>query len=451
MAEMRRFGLADSLLLLLVLAAAAGARSGYLLAYADGGRDAGPLQVQDAPPPQLEEMIQSFKSGNDLRSKAPLAGASEPTAHAAPGYPWLVGLLSRFVDSADRDRIVRWVQCGLGSLTAVFYFLFARRAFRSLLVGSLAGLFCAVHPFWVLDTAAVADGVTATFLLAFALFLGSRAGQSSGPVASLFYGLTLAALALVRASTLPFAFVALGWFLLRTRSASRGWLWAALGFLGFVIGLGPWTFRNYQQFHEPIPIVDSVYVDLWAGNHAGATGGPAQLAAWGKLPTDDLAKLPEPERYAKLAPRVVEEVRARPVETLRRRLRAGLYFIFGERWFSDDRLADVRPSENPESSPIVDAAPVTLTATLLGLIVLGLLGWRWTYAWRAEALPSSLALIWLPLPYILGHAEALSGPRLPLDGVLLSYAAFAIGCFIPGLAGNLLKGPGPDLVRDDVR
>ena len=46
-------------------------------------------------------------------------------------------------------------------------------------------------------------------------------------------------------------------------------------------------------------------------------------------------------------------------------------------------------------------------------------------------MPLSLAAIWIPLPYVLGHAEALSGPRLPLDGVLLCYAAFALACLLP--------------------
>ena len=59
---------------------------------------------------------------------------------------------------------------------------------------------------------------------------------------------------------------------------------------------------------------------------------------------------------------------------------------------------------------------------------------RWTYAWRAESMPAALAVIWVPLPYLLSHAELLNGPRLPLDGVLLCYAAFAIACLVPGFA-----------------
>jgi len=46
-------------------------------------------------------------------------------------------------------------------------------------------------------------------------------------------------------------------------------------------------------------------------------------------------------------------------------------------------------------------------------------------------MPSSLAMIWIPLPYILSHAEAPSDPRLSLDGVLLCYTAFALAYLLP--------------------
>ena len=54
-----------------------------------------------------------------------------------------------------------------------------------------------------------------------------------------------------------------------------------------------------------------------------------------------------------------------------------------------------------------------------------------------EAMPASLVVFWLPLPYVLSHAEYLVGPRLPMDGVLLCYAAFALVALLPGLGGAL--------------
>jgi hypothetical protein len=465
MADVRRFGLADLLLFVLVLAAAAGARAGYLMVCADGGRNGGPLRVEDAPPlktglpegtkmrgheppTELDALVHNLTEYRWFGSLAPFAPAEEQTAHVSPGYPWLLAGLAHFVDAGSLDPTVRWIQCGLGALTAGLYFLFARRAFHSRGVAVLAGLLCALNPFWVIDTAAVDDGVLASFLVGLALFLGARGGQTGGPFASLLYGLTLAGAALVRAALLPFALVAVAWFLLRSRTLPRGWLAALVAFLGLATGLAPWAVRNYQVFGEPVPVVDSAHLHLWVGNNPHATGGPATEEMLQSAPASELARVArQPERYARLGGLAWEEIRDHPAETVRRRLHAGLAFLLGERWLKDGTLAETT-GEGELPDRVSWGYDVALQGTLLGMILLGLLGWRWTYGWRWEALPSALALVWIPLPYLLGHAAALSGPRLPLDGVLLTYAAFALVCLIPGVGGPLFAGgreePGGD-------
>lgn len=466
MAVPRRSGLGDVLLFLAVVAVAAGLRAGYLTLAADSGRTAGPLLVQGADPDQ-EALAANLKEHQQFAGPAPFAAGEELTAHVAPGYPGLLGLVARL--PVDVDRTVRWAQCGLGALTAGLYFLFARRAFRSLLVASLAGFAAALHPFWVVNTAEVSDGVLATFLLAACLFLGARAGQAGGPLTSLLYGLGLAALALVRALLLPFAFVALLWFLLRCRTLARGWLLALLAFLGFANGLAPWTLRNFQAFGDVLPVVDSGYLHLWMGNNPRATGGPLEASTMlealgqqrGQAPAEvsrELAEQPQKDRYRGLAGAVVQEVRDNPLGTVRRRLWAGLYFLYGEHWFKDQQLAQpatatLQAADNPENAEgnappppaplaawVTGYAPLILAGTLLGVLLLGVLGWRWTYAWRRASMPAALAVLWVPLPYLLSHAEALGGPRLPLDGVLICYAAFAVACLVPGIGRGLLHG-----------
>jgi hypothetical protein len=441
--EMRRFGLADVTLFLVVLAAAAGARAWYISDQVEGGTSADRVYVQDDRSAELDQLVQSVKRDGSFRSRAPLAAGEEETAHTSPGYPWLLGQAARLVeDGQSLESLVRWAQCGLGALTAGFYFLFARRAFRSLLVGTLAGLFCAVHPFWVINTAELNDGVLASFLLGLCLFTGGHSSQAGGATTSLLYGLGLAGLALVRAALLPFTVVALVWFLFRCRVLKRGWLYALLAFLGFANGLVPWTLRNFQTFDEVVPIVDSAYLHLWIGNNAEANGGPqkaeelprilaSERGERGRDFVERLERTKQPDRYNQLAQVVVDNVADDPALAAERRLSAGLDFVFGADWFpKHDRLS--RGSDEWDG---------VLTGTLLALLLLTVLGWRWTYAWRHYAMPSSLAVIWIPLPYILGHAEALSGPRLPLDGVLLTYAAFALACLIPGVGRWLFHGP----------
>ena len=62
-----------------------------------------------------------------------------------------------------------------------------------------------------------------------------------------------------------------------------------------------------------------------------------------------------------------------------------------------------------------------------------------------EAGLAALAVMWIPLPYLLSPAESLTGPRQPLDGVLLTFAAFAIGCLVPLRAGARLRGNVPEV------
>jgi hypothetical protein len=437
-----RFGLADLVQLLVVLAAAGGARWWYLSDKVDNARAEAPVQVQSDDDTELMELVENLHRHGSFRSAAPLAKDSELTAHISPGYPYLLSLAADWTD--DWQALVRWVQLGLGTATAGLYFLFARRAFRNWPVALLTGLLCAVYPFWIINTAELADGVLVTFLLAASLFLGATGVQEGGATASLLFGLSLAGLAMVRAPLLLFAVVALLWFLLCCRRMPRGWLYALLAFLGFTNGLVPWMLRNFQLFHEPVPVVESAYLHLWIGNTARADGGPMKRSDMpGRLAADldktdsvkaarEVKRLQEMEqnvRYRQLAPVVVNNITEDPAAAVERRLSAGICFLLGADWFSHRALC----RGDQEYAAV-------LAGTLLVLLLLAGLGWRWSYAWQRPSMPASLAVVWIPLPYLLSHAEALSGPRLPLDGVLLCYAALAIVWMLPRVGPYMRVG-----------
>src|SRR5262249_17408909 len=162
---------------------AGGLRSGYLVSCCDGATSAGYLRVQeravsgpDTSPTEVEDLVAAVRDGR-FRAKAPFAKEEERTAHVSPGDPSLGGLLARGGPGGGVGggggvvAMGRWIRAARGALTAGLYFLFARRAFRSLTVGAVAGLLVALNPFSVIATATIDDGVLASFALAGALFL----------------------------------------------------------------------------------------------------------------------------------------------------------------------------------------------------------------------------------------------------------------------------------------
>jgi hypothetical protein len=436
MKELPPFGVAAWLGLLLVVAAAGAARAGYLMIATDNGVRAPALVVQGTDR-DLEALIKNIESDDWFGSKAPLAEQEETTAHVAPGYPWLVAALARL--PAEPGQAVRWLQCVLGALAAGCCFLFARRAFHSGAVALLAGLFAAVHPYWVVVTAEIADGAVVSFLLAACLAAGTRSSQIGGAFTSLIFGLLLAALAMVRAALLPFALVAMLWFLWRCRHFRWGWFAALLCLLGFGNGLAPWGVRNYRVYGVPLPVVSSAYLHAWAGNNARATGGPlAEETLRASLPDERwqalVAETNQARRYAMLSRDLRDEVQGDPAAAVERRLTSAQAFLLGQAWLEQRQLGLMLQGDSVAEPPswLREHFALLLGGSLLAMLTLALLGWRWSYAWGWHAWLATLALLWIPLPYILGHAEALSGPRLPLDGVLLCYAAYALCAWLPG-------------------
>lgn len=452
MFDSRRLTWLDILLALFILGVAGGVRGWYLVMFAAGGECSGDAVWQIQQPANLwqgetnvlERLVSNIKERGPLagfRCPAPLADGEEVTAHVAPGYPIsraYLELAAGWIGYGEKPAVVvRWVQVGLGALTAMLYYLIARRAFASVVVGLLAGLGTAFYPLWIINVAELADGVLVTFLVALTLHLAVKSGLESGALSSLLLGLMLAALCLTRASLLPFAVALLMWFMLRSRELSQGWLCALVAFFGFFSGLSSWLVRNFQELETPLPIVSTAWWHLWVGNNPLTTGGPADPAMKALLSDDqaELAKTPQGQRYQKLAHRVKDEVLASPSQALVRRGKALLFFMFGTK--SPNRNTIIERGGGPEIELWVKNL---IMGSLVGLWPLTLLGWRWSYGWKRAAAPLALAIYWIPLPYILSHAEHLHGPRLPLDGAFICLAALAVGCLIPFLGQRLLAG-----------
>lgn len=426
-------------------------RAGYILEATDWGEgstawhvqgpgrvryDEGTMETEEA------ELIRNIRDHGWFGSRAPYTDEAESTAAISPGFPWFVAQLGR--GNWSLSRALLGSNSIFGALTCVFYLLILRRATRSLAVGVVAGFLTSIHPYWLVNAAELSDGTVTSFLVALALFLGMRSSEEGGPFSSLLFGVTLAGLALVRAALLPFAFVSLLWFLVRCRGVKQGWLCAVLAFLGFANGLAPWTVRNWQTFGEPVPVVTSTWLHLWMGNNSLTTGGVLEedalrLSLKPEATINLMLEANQARRYEMLARHTLDEVIHYPGDALNRRLMAGSVFLLGEPWLRLRALADHVDSSAGEevAEPpqwMNSYIPGALAGSLICMLVFALIGWRRSAHWRRGMSLLTQAAIWIPLPYLLGHAGILVGPRLPLDGVWLSFAAL-------GLAGILGLGP----------
>lgn len=442
------------LLGLIILGLAGGARGWYVLHGTDAtAGDVWHVQTASMTPDgkqtEVDALVDSLKANGPIhgyKGHGPL-GELEVTGHIAPGYPLFRYLvehhLAGWVGFSEQPiSLTRWLQVGLGALTALFYFVIAKRAFASVVVGLLAGLAAACHPYWVVNCAELRDGTLATFFVALVLLLGVRAGLKGGALTSLLLGLALALMALTRAALLPFALVMLMWFMMRSRRLQQGWLCALVAFFGFLCGLSSWAVRCYQDLGEPVPIVTTAWYHLWVGNNPRATGGAANeemLAQLSEERKKELAALPQAKRYQKLSGDVYRFATEEPFKKIECRAKACLYFFLGS---TDPQRTSLLDASRAGAMPDVWVTNV-LGGVLAGLFILAILGWRWSYGWKYRSQPLALAIFWIPLPYLITHAEALHGPRLPMDGPLLCLAALAAASFIPGIGGKLFAGEAP--------
>jgi hypothetical protein len=143
-----------------------------------------------------------------------------------------------------------------------------------------------------------------------------------------------------------------------------------------------------------------------------------------------MAEPNQARRYGMLAKDLSTRIEDNPAGVLEKRLRAGICFLFGAAWLHDYTFTRENwPSDEPTG--LAELIPLALPVFMIVMLTLGLLGWRWSYGWNREANLGSLALVWIPLPYVLSHGDYFCGPRLPLDGVLLTFAAFALGWMFP--------------------
>jgi 4-amino-4-deoxy-L-arabinose transferase-like glycosyltransferase len=341
-----------------------------------------------------------------------------PTAWFTPVYPYLLAAVFKIlgVYSYSSNIVIRCINNAFSAFTCWPIYAIGAKVFGRK-YGAAAAWIWVVFPMslffstvWVWDTALS----TLMLTIIIAATLGMRGSESLR--SWLGYGALWAAGAMVNASVLsvlpPLALWAI--WPLRRQMMPAGKLLAASSLI-FIVGITPWTIRNYVVFHKFIPFRSNFALELWLGNN------PAVPDSWSPWlhPNDDPSEAAEYARMTEI-PFMQEKqheavlfMRTHPVETMG--------FIF--RRFSDNWIAMWDPPADIWSR-------VDLT-TKLGIVgncvfpLLSLLGVLLAYRQRNEiAVPFGAVMLFFPLIFYITHTS--SRYRHPMDPLMLVLAVYAL-------------------------
>ena len=309
-------------------------------------------------------------------------GADGPTSQQAPVYPVLVAA-AYAIGGVETPRALLILELGqslLGGLLVVGVLRLAREvAPDHCWVGRAAGLIAALHPTLIYSATHVQIAGLAATLLTFALASAYRTGRTGDLSQAIGTGLWLTLLTLTD-PILGLATVGAGWAVVNGQGVRGSFRPIGVMGLTLIIGLLPWTYRNFQVHGEVVAVKCTFGYAFWQGNCAlsegtdkvvrdsvetvlqrpGSTFDPRGLNAtlWAArhkagylddiaLTRDDyrkLAAVSEPERSRILFRRAIADLKAEPSRYLRLSMRRLRYFVLFDETNPKTRNAVYRAS-----------------------------------------------------------------------------------------------------------
>ena len=203
-------------------------------------------------------------------------GADGPTSQQAPVYPVIVAA-AYAVGGVGTPRgllILELGQAALGGLLVAGVLMLAREvAPGRVWVARSAGLIAALHPTLVYAATHVQVALPAATLLTFALACGYRTGRT-GTLRDAFLTGAVLALLILTDPILGLAAVGVGMAVACAGREGRGDRRALLGVVGLtvLVGLLPWTVRNYRVHGEFVAVKSTFGYAFWQGNCALSEG-----------------------------------------------------------------------------------------------------------------------------------------------------------------------------------
>ena len=345
-----------------------------------------------------------------------------PSAEVAPVLPYLVaGVMAIFgIYTKAAAVAVLTLNSLVSALTCVPIFFLAKKSF-GLREARWAAWIWVFFPYAVHFSAdSMWDhALTAfflTLLLLIALHLQSSTRLRTWAGFGFLWGLS-ALTSPVILGTLPFL---AGWVCWRLQRQKRNWsLPAAIAGLVLLLVLAPWMIRNYQTFHRPVFLKDTLPMVFLDGNYGNKLhwwdgsrdpcGNPAELAEFQAL--GEQAFMAEKWREA------FDVLRGNPGTVVWRSVRRVVYMWTGYWSFNREYL-----TEEP-----FDPLNIVLCTGFTFLAIMGL-----SKAFRKApdvAAPYALVLLVYPLVYYVTHSDM--AYRHPLDPEIVILASYAVVSWLP--------------------
>ncbi len=190
----------------------------------------------------------------------------KPSSFVAPLYPFfLAAVRAAFGNSIV---VVQLIQILLSTISIYLVYRLGR-ALVDEKVALLAALLFAIHPEIIALTSFLYTETLFIFLALLALLAVILALQKQSVRAYVLAGFALALVNLCRGTLMywPFFLIGFLWISGRPQRALLSPLRLALMIAVMALGMSPWAYRNYKQFHAFIPVATGLGDVFWTGNY----------------------------------------------------------------------------------------------------------------------------------------------------------------------------------------
>ena len=210
--------------------------------------------------------------------------ATGPTAWVCPAYPYLVAGVFSFagIYTLKSRLILLALNCIFAGLTVFPIYGIAKRSFGTKAAVLASWVWVVLPSAWQIPVRLTWDS-TLNALSFTVIFWATLAVRSQRRLLAWgCYGALWAIGALINASILSLSPFFFGWLLWELRKEAVTWLMPLVtAGLIFVLGVAPWSLRNYLVLDKLVPIRSNMGLVLWLGNHPGGQGFDATLSPFG--------------------------------------------------------------------------------------------------------------------------------------------------------------------------